>query len=182
MHFAVCLCVCVWCVTDVELIDVVDSMVWNKPTVQCRLPIRPRYAHTANYHQATNSIIVVGGASLNGDAFGDVHTLNCGMSPFDWLLGCLMWLMAHTDTSRLLLWPTETFEWTRIKPSGDTFTPRYLHTSVLYHQYLIVFGGTNGTDVFNDLFFLNLGMVHDAWMAGCQALDASTLGLPGCFR
>jgi len=137
-------------------------MSWTKQAAGGRLPIRPRYAHTATTTAA--GIVVFGGASLTGDAFGDVHTLDYSTMPLP--RGLLVGLLTNTPTPTptltltLTIMYVDSFEWVRIKTTGESVPARYLHSAVSYCQFVIVFGGTNSTEeLFNDVWFLNT----DTW-------------------
>ncbi|ORM41445.1 tRNA wybutosine-synthesizing protein 2/3/4 [Babesia sp. Xinjiang] len=46
--------------------------------------------------------------------------------------------------------------WTSLKTDGKMPKPRYGHTMGQVGEYLTIFGGTNGTEIFNDLWVFNL--------------------------
>ncbi|KAI9025802.1 hypothetical protein CLU79DRAFT_803457 [Phycomyces nitens] len=108
-----------------------DTLVWTKPLVE-GTPPSPRRAHTTCLWN--NKIIVVGGGD-GARALADVHAL---------------------DISDL-----NTPSWTQLDPSGHPPIARGYHTSNLVKDKLIVFGGSDGHECFNDVFVLDL--VSNQW-------------------
>lgn len=51
----------------------------------------------------------------------------------------------------------ETETWKEINPSNQPPPPRRAHTSFVYDDKMYIFGGWNGVECFNDMWFYDFG-------------------------
>ncbi|KAF7728240.1 hypothetical protein EC973_006521 [Apophysomyces ossiformis] len=107
-----------------------DTMVWSKPNTE-GTPPSPRRAHTTCLWN--NKIIVFGGGD-GARALSDVHALDI------------------SDPSRP--------RWQQLHPTGDPPIARGYHTSNLVKNKLVIFGGSDGHECFNDVYVLDLVANH----------------------
>ncbi|CAG8535105.1 1337_t:CDS:2, partial [Diversispora eburnea] len=103
-----------------------DTLTWTKPQTSGDTPT-PRRAHTTEHYN--NCIYIFGG----GDgvcALNDVYMLDI------------------SDLSNLI--------WKKLEPSGGPPISRGYHTSNLVDNKLVVFGGSDGHECFDDVYVLDL--------------------------
>ncbi|KAG0167232.1 hypothetical protein DFQ28_006396 [Apophysomyces sp. BC1034] len=108
-----------------------ETLVWSKPNTE-GTPPSPRRAHTTCLW---NDKIIIFGGGDGARALSDVHALDI------------------SDPSRL--------RWQQLNPTGDPPIARGYHTSNLVKNKLVIFGGSDGHECFNDVFVLDL--VENRW-------------------
>ncbi|CEP08195.1 hypothetical protein [Parasitella parasitica] len=113
---------------DVYVLDA-DTLVWSKPNIELDTRPSKRRAHTTCLWE--DKIIVIGGGD-GARALDDVHMLDIS-NP-------------HAETLR----------WEKLETSGAPPPARGYHTSNLVKDKLIVFGGSDGHDCFEDVHVLDL--------------------------
>jgi len=52
----------------------------------------------------------------------------------------------------------ESLQWTAVDATGDAPSPRYGHVGAVIGNMLYIFGGRAGSELFNDVFALDLGL------------------------
>ncbi|KAH3761803.1 rab9 effector protein with kelch motifs [Pelomyxa schiedti] len=137
------------------------------PTKPCR-----RWGHSATSVPLQSSVVVFGGN--NSEQLSDLDVLD--IRTMEWrrippvgtwpqaraghtmtLVGDnLLFLCSGGDSeifSDMLFLDTSKFEWTIIPGSGPA---RCVHSSVFYKQQVVLFGGTDGNNFFQDLLFFDL--------------------------
>ncbi|CAG8663312.1 15340_t:CDS:10, partial [Cetraspora pellucida] len=103
-----------------------DTLTWSKPKTTGNIPSRRR-AHTTAYY---NNCIYVFGGGDGVRALNDVYKLNI------------------SDMNNLV--------WQRLETTGRAPISRGYHTSNLVGNKLVVYGGSDGHECFDDVFMLDL--------------------------
>lgn len=103
-------------------------MAWTKPSV-LGSPPSGRRAHAAVYY---NSQLIIFGGGNGLKALNDVHALD-------------------------LRNPRRRMRWSELKVQGRAPIPRGYHSMNLIGSKAVIFGGSDGTECFGDLFILDLG-------------------------
>jgi hypothetical protein len=106
---------------------------WSQLAPTGTLP-SPRIMHSAVYDPNTNSMIVYGGQNCSSTTFSDV------------------WVLSHANGLG------GTPAWTQLSPSGGGPGARALGPSAIYdsaNNKLVVFGGSSGGTVMNDVWVLS---------------------------
>lgn len=57
-------------------------------------------------------------------------------------------------------------KWTKVETKGRKPQERGYHTANLVGNHMVVIGGSDGRDTYQDVWFLNLGKYLDTYMAG----------------
>ncbi|CAG8666797.1 19843_t:CDS:2 [Dentiscutata erythropus] len=104
-----------------------DTLTWTKPKTTGNIPSRRR-AHTTAYY---NNCIYVFGGGDGVRALNDVYKLNI------------------SDMNNLV--------WEKLETTGRPPISRGYHTSNLVGNKLVVYGGSDGHECFDDVFMLDLG-------------------------
>ncbi|KAI8054930.1 uncharacterized protein B0P05DRAFT_290296 [Gilbertella persicaria] len=113
---------------DVYVLDA-ELLVWSKPNIDPSTRPSKRRAHTTCLWN--DKIIVIGGGD-GARALDDVHMLD-----------------VSNPSSELL-------RWEKLQTSGTPPPARGYHTSNLVKDKLVVFGGSDGHDCFEDVYVLDL--------------------------
>ncbi|KAI8377153.1 hypothetical protein EDC96DRAFT_253495 [Choanephora cucurbitarum] len=113
---------------DVYRLDL-DTMVWSKPNIDPQSRPSKRRAHTTCLWE--NKVIVIGGGD-GARALDDVYMLD----------------ISDPDCPML--------SWKKMETSGPSPPARGYHTSNLIKDKLVVFGGSDGHDCFDDIYVLDL--------------------------
>ncbi|KAL7334693.1 hypothetical protein PS15p_200283 [Mucor circinelloides] len=113
---------------DIYVLDV-ETLVWSKPNIEADTRPSKRRAHTTCLWD--DKIIVIGGGD-GARALDDVHMLDIS-NP-------------HAQVLR----------WEKLQTSGSPPPARGYHTSNLVKDKLVVFGGSDGHDCFEDVHVLDL--------------------------
>ncbi|KAG2189803.1 hypothetical protein INT46_008535 [Mucor plumbeus] len=113
---------------DIYVLDV-ETLIWSKPNIQADTRPSKRRAHTTCLWE--DKIIVIGGGD-GARALDDVHMLDVS-NPHAQVLG-----------------------WEKLQTSGSPPPARGYHTSNLVKDKLVVFGGSDGHDCFEDVHVLDL--------------------------
>ncbi|KAI5479159.1 hypothetical protein MNV49_004019 [Pseudohyphozyma bogoriensis] len=120
------------------------SLTWVKPVIHGNPPTRRR-AHTSVYYN--HKIIIFGGG--NGSmALNDVHALDV------------------SDLSQLT--------WRELRVTGKPPIARGYHSMTLVGSKAVVFGGSDGTECFSDVFILDLETL--VWQEVKPDLDLDVAG------
>ena len=102
--------------------------------------------HTINYYK--NKLFIFGGCNGKRE-FGDLYKIKLGGVPQE---------QPQNNQRRGSQQKSEVLEGdgfdeiSIVSPKGDTPTPRYGHTAVIFKDFLYVFGGWDGTRTLNDLY------------------------------
>ncbi|KAJ7058127.1 galactose oxidase [Mycena amicta] len=134
--------------TYYDSVYVFDTVLrrWSQPTIAGPKP-PPRRAHTAVYYKG--KIYMFGGG--NGmTALNDVWTLD----------------VSSIGTGKL--------RWEELQTTGRKPSHRGYHTANLVTNIMIVIGGSDGKDCFNDMWYLNLGE-FPSFLAGFLSSPSDTL-------
>ncbi len=118
----------VWTLSNAN--GVTGTPAWTK-TTPTGGPLYARDAHTAIL-DTTNSRMTIFGGSANTTG---------GPTSDTWVLANANGAAAQT--------------WTQLAPQGTIPAPRYLHSAAFDGNQMIVFGGTSGSTLFNDLWTLS---------------------------
>ncbi|KAI8641651.1 hypothetical protein BD408DRAFT_388421 [Parasitella parasitica] len=113
---------------DIYVLDA-ETLIWSKPNVEIDSRPSRRRAHTTCLWEG--KIIVIGGGD-GARALDDVHMLDISNPQ------------------------AETLRWKKLETSGIPPPARGYHTSNLVKDKLIVFGGSDGHDCFEDVHVLDL--------------------------
>ncbi|KAI8373824.1 hypothetical protein BD560DRAFT_88975 [Blakeslea trispora] len=113
---------------DVYILNI-DTMVWSKPNIDLHSRPSKRRAHTTCLWN--DKIIVIGGGD-GARALDDVYLLDV------------------SDPN------SDTLAWEKMTTSGLPPPARGYHTSNLVKDKLVVFGGSDGHDCFDDIFVLDI--------------------------
>ncbi|CAO3647217.1 unnamed protein product [Mucor hiemalis] len=116
---------------DVYVLDV-ETLIWSKPEIDHQTRPSKRRAHTTCLWE--DKIIVIGGGD-GARALDDVHML---------------------DVSN----PSQPLCWEKLQTTGIPPPARGYHTSNLVKDKLVVFGGSDGHDCFEDVHVLDLKKGH----------------------
>lgn len=117
---------------DVYVLDV-ETLVWSKPDIDPKSRPSKRRAHTTCLWE--DKIIVLGGGD-GARALDDVHMLDVSNNT-----------------------PGTTLKWEKLQTTGVAPPARGYHTSNLVKDKLVVFGGSDGHDCFEDVHVLDLSML-----------------------
>ncbi|MGH7740617.1 MAG: Kelch repeat-containing protein [Candidatus Eiseniibacteriota bacterium] len=166
---------------DLWTLSLGSSPTWTQ-AAPAGTPPSARSGHTAIYDPSGNRMIVFAGATGNTAIFNDTWSLSLGASPawsrpgapeppgarevhtaiFDPVRGRMIVFGGYcqgapaNDLWALSLGAAQT--WTQLSPAGTPPSPRS-YPSLIYdpvRDRLVVFGGTNGTTYFNDVWTLSL--------------------------
>ncbi|GAA5812857.1 hypothetical protein MFLAVUS_006316 [Mucor flavus] len=114
---------------DVYVLDV-ETLVWTKPEIESSSRPSKRRAHTTCLWE--DKIIVIGGGD-GARALDDVHMLD----------------VSNANNNQPL-------QWEKLQTTGIPPPARGYHTSNLVKDKLVVFGGSDGHDCFEDVHVLDL--------------------------
>lgn len=128
---------------DVYVLDT-ETRRWIKPKLAPGPRPAPRRAHVAVYYHG-KIWIFGGGTGLT--ALSDVWTL---------------------DVSGGLTFDSPPLRWEEVRTTGRLPGPRGYHTANLVGNVLVIFGGSDGKEIYTEVSCLNLGM--STWNVGAIIL------------
>ncbi|KAI9298051.1 galactose oxidase [Neoconidiobolus thromboides FSU 785] len=172
------------CYNDVYVFDT-DTMYWSRPQI-AGTPPSPRRAHSATLVDKTKVFVFGGGNGSN--YYNDLHILDtattvatstwysppthgevpsprrahtaCYYNNSLYIFGGGDGLYPLNDVYRLDLSNPNNYMWSKIEVSGKAPPPRGYHTSTLVSNCIIVYGGSDGTDCFEDLYMFDIEKRH----------------------
>lgn len=125
------------------------TQTWSKPLIHGTPPSRRRAHTTIHYH---NLLLIFGGGN-GSHALNDLHALDL------------------SDLSHLV--------WRELETKGEKPIARGYHSMTRVGDKAVVFGGSDGTECFSDLFLLDLGLSFSPFPSLSLRLSLSHLFLPG---
>lgn len=120
------------------------TLAWAKPRIVGEKPI-PRSRHSCVIYQQ-DKMICFGGLTVSGPT-DEVYVFDVGNSsrfPF-----------SKCDLGFGFLCFTGQNRWEKKATQGTGPSPRYHHIAEISGSNMVVFGGTNGSTIFNDIFILD---------------------------
>ncbi|KAJ3392144.1 hypothetical protein HDU92_008621 [Lobulomyces angularis] len=153
-------------------LDEGDSLIcWIKIKTMGKSP-RPRGYHTSNL--VDDKLVVLGGSDGH-ECFSDIHVLD--LKTFTWtqsipnrqiprlshsstIVGSYLFVLCGHDgnnySNQVLLLNLKNFTWETKKILGNFPKQRGYHSAILFDSRIFLFGGYDGSQVFDDFWALNL--------------------------
>jgi hypothetical protein len=131
----------------------IDTLAWSRPRCTGTTPL-PRSAHSA-VPLGPNKILLFGGKYLSrplNDLYLFVNGKAAHTPPFS--LHFVVALAPAYD-ARVRVTERTKNDWSVIKTQGTPPSPRFSHAAAMWKHYMVVFGGSDGKNIYSDVHLLD---------------------------
>lgn len=157
----------------------IDRFRWSKFHPIGALP-PPRRSHTCVQY-GPNIYVFGGGTGIQ--ALGDLWTLDVSQNPLNWEWVCLRQNPYPVKLSGKSKAEDDVYKRAAVQDRGGPGpAPRGYHTANVVKSSMIVVGGSNGAQCYNDIWICDLGMLTPVFLLLSDLMLYSVLYYDGLYR